>query len=124
MRPLVYISGPITIGDQFANVQRGIHAFNECMDAGIAAICPHLTAFCHMTRTRSHDDWLKLDLEAVLPRCSAVYRLPGVSVGADKECMHAASLGLPVFDYFGDLIRWHQARTQGDSKALVTEGSV
>ena len=123
MKRLVYISGPITHGDQFVNVQSAINAFNDLMDAGVAAHCPHLTCFLHMTRPRSHREWMRLDLEAILPRCNAVWRLPGVSAGADEECREARRLGIPVFDQFSQVIQWHQAAEQ-ESKSLVTEGAV
>lgn len=124
LRKLIYLSGAISKGDQFRNVQKAIDAFNQCLDIGIAAHCPHFTAFAHMTRPRSHNEWMKLDLEAVLPRCSAVWRLPGESIGADLECREAERLGIPVFQSFTELLHWHQANQQEDAKALVTEGAV
>lgn len=123
MRKLVYLSGPITQGDQFCNVQKAIDAFNDLLSAGIYAHCPHFTAFAHMTRPRAHREWMRLDLEAILPRCNAVWRLPGVSAGADEECREARRLGIPVFDQFSDVVRWHQAQEQ-ESRSLVTEGAV
>lgn len=124
LRKLIYVSGPITKGNQFRNVQKGIDAFNQCLDVGIAAVCPHFTAFAHMTRERTHSEWMKVDLEAILPRCNAVWRLPGESIGADLECREAERLGIPVFQSFTDLLHWHQANGQEDAKHLVTEGAI
>lgn len=124
LKKLVYVSGPISRGDQFRNVQAGIDAFNLLLNAGIYAHCPHFTAFAHMTHPRPHDVWLDLDINAILPRCSAVYRLPGESVGADYEVKNAKMLGLPVFTDFTELVQWHQACEQQDRRAVGTEGRV
>lgn len=122
MKPLVYISGPITQGDQFRNTQNAIEAYNDLLSAGIYAFCPHFSAFAHMTRPRSHSEWMRLDVEAMIPRCNAVWRLPGPSAGADEECRVARRLGIPVFDQFGEVIRWHQAQEQ-ETPLMTTEGA-
>lgn len=122
MSKLVYISGPITKGDQFRNVQKAMDAFNDLLSAGIYAYCPHWTAFAHMTYPRSHRDWMRYDLEGMIPRCNAVWRLPGESVGADEECREARRLGIPVFDQFSDVVHWHQAQEQ--EKPITTEGAI
>jgi hypothetical protein len=44
----------------------------------------------------SHADWLDMDF-AWVAVSDAVLRLPGESVGADKEVEHARKLGIPVF---------------------------
>lgn len=103
---LVYVSGAISRGDQFRNVQLGIDAANDLMSRGIPAYCPHLTCFMNMTCQRSHDEWLRFDLDVILPRCNAVYRLPGDSVGADMEVSRANELGIPVFTTREGLLRW------------------
>lgn len=118
----MYISGPISLGDQFRNVQVAIDAFNDLMDAGIFSYCPHTTCFMNMTRQRSHKEWLRYDVLAMLPRCNAVWRLPGESVGADEECREARRLGIPVFDQFSDVVHWHQAQEQ--EKPITTEGAI
>jgi hypothetical protein len=103
---LVYVSGPISKGDQFRNVQSGIDAYNDLMDEGIDAYCPHWTLFAHMTRPRTHDQWMRHDLDVILPRCNAVLRLPGESIGADMEVQRARELGIPVFESLAGLRRW------------------
>jgi len=123
MKNLVYISGPITQGDQFSNVQKAIEAFNDLLSAGVYAFCPHFTAFAHMSYPRPHGEWMRLDVEAMLPRCNAVWRLPGVSAGADEECREARRLGIPVFDQFSQVIQWHQAREQSEDRLVITEGA-
>lgn len=124
MKRLVYISGPISVGDQFRNVQLAINAFNDLLSAGVYAHCPHFSAFAHMSQPRRHHEWMKLDIEAILPRCDAVWRLPGVSVGADEECREARRLGIPVFDQFSQVIQWHQAREQSEDRSVTTEGAI
>ena len=100
------MSGPITGGDQFHNVQLGIDAFNDLMNAGILAYCPHFTVFAQMTVPRRHGDWMRYDLDVILPRCSAVFRIPGNSVGADMEEQRANELGIPVFKTMGGVLKW------------------
>lgn len=108
MRLLVYISGPITKGDQFVNVKKAMDAFNDLMDVGIAAYCPHWTVYAHQLRPREHDEWMAYDIEAVLPRCNAVLRLPGDSIGADMEVKHARGMGIPVLYSVETVIEWYR----------------
>lgn len=124
MSKLVYISGPITQGCQFRNIGVAMETFDMLMDTGIYSYCPHWTAFQQIHRPRLHREWLRFDIEAMLPRCNAVLRIEGPSDGADEECRVATRLGLPIFHTIQEVIHWHQACEQSDAKALVTEGSV
>lgn len=92
----VYIAGPITKGDQLANVGRAIDMANELLDLGFVPFCPHPSAFLQMRRPRTHADWLDYD-KRWLSECDCILRLPGESIGADMEQAWAADLGLPVF---------------------------
>lgn len=49
------------------------------------------------------DFWYQYDFEW-LEKCDAVYRLPGESVGADKEVERAKELGKPVFHSFKEVV--------------------
>lgn len=97
-RAVVYVSGPITLGDQAANIRAGIDAADRLMRNGFAPICPQLSHFWHMVHPHSHDEWMAIDL-AFVEASDAVVRLPGQSRGADLEVEHAQRLGIPV--YFG-----------------------
>lgn len=50
----------------------------------------------------SHEDWLGIDLEWVAVS-HGVLRLPGDSVGADREVAHAQALGIPVYYHVEDV---------------------
>lgn len=63
----------------------------------------------------SHDEWLAVDL-AWVAAADAVLRLPGESVGADREVAEAERLGIPVFHSIDDMI-------QLCAPVAVTEGS-
>jgi hypothetical protein len=92
----VYVAGPLTHGDQAANVRAAMDAAEVLMDAGLYPFVPHLSWFSHLTSPRPYEEWLSYDL-GWLKRCDAVLRLPGHSPGAERECSMATFLGIPVF---------------------------
>jgi hypothetical protein len=92
----VYIASPYTKGDVAVNVRTSLAAADAIAGAGFVVFAPLLTHFWHMMHPRPWDFWVKQDL-AWIERCDAVVRLPGESVGADKEVARAGELGLPVF---------------------------
>ena len=98
----VYISSPYTKGDQAVNVRNQMVTTDELMDKGYCAIAPLYTHFQHMFRPRGYEDWMKVDLE-LLGRADVVLRLPGESLGADREVEHADDLGIPVAYSMEDL---------------------
>jgi hypothetical protein len=129
---LVYISGPITRGNQWANGARADDAMLTLMRVGIAVHNPMLTMWAGACRAAldvsplsaatdshylrplatahagygglDHAAWLAADKE-IVSRCDAVLRLPGESTGADIETAHATACGIPVFHDLGGLIR-------------------
>ena len=92
----VYISGPITKGDQFANVGAAIRASAMVRNLGHAPLCPHLTAFEHMFQSQTWEHWIAADLVWVR-KADCVYLLPGESRGAEIEVAEAKRCGIPVF---------------------------
>ena len=98
----IYISSPYTKGDQAANVGVQIAALHRIMDLGAAPIAPLIYHYAHITRPRSYEEWLAIDLELVR-RSDAVLRLPGESAGADREVELALQLGKPVFTSWDSL---------------------
>ena len=91
----VYVAGPISTGDMFENVQRGIRAGKALLEAGLAPYVPHFDAymFPHGTTWNGFLEW---DMEW-LAKCEALYRLAGPSAGADREVEMANDLGIPVY---------------------------
>jgi len=92
----VYIAGPYTRGDVALNVRNAIEVANVIMNAGHCPFVPHLTHFWHLVCPRPYEEWLKLDMEW-LSSCDCVIRLPGISLGADRELELAKIFDLPIY---------------------------
>lgn len=98
-RPRVYVAGPISLGDQNANVRAGVMAGLALFEAGYAPFIPHLSHLINPTAvagTSQYEKWLELDFSFIAV-CDALLRLPGESAGADREVAFAQSVGVPVF---------------------------
>lgn len=97
---LVYIAGPISKGDQLANIHDGMEVWEQLRAAGFVPFCPHWSALQQMHHPLTPEKWYEFDLHW-LRLCDAVLRMPGESVGADAEVKHAELAAIPVF-YYGD----------------------
>lgn len=98
----IYVAGPYTRGDVAKNVHDAIMTGNNLRALGHTPFIPHLTHFWHMIQEHGIEYWYAYDLEW-LEVCDAVFRIPGESIGADREVERARELGLPVFYSFLDL---------------------
>lgn len=102
----VYIAGPISKGNQFQNVARGIRVGSEVMRMGACPFVPHLSALWDMVdgdlSSIQYDTWLAMDFEWI-KCCDCLLRLPGESKGADLEVEFALQQGVPVFESISDL---------------------
>lgn len=107
MRKRVYIAHAISLGDRVQNVADAVKAMRDLFYAGYAPFCPGLSSYVQDQLQFSHSDWLELDLPWVAA-CDAVLRLPGESVGADREVALARSLSVPVFDSIGELRKYFE----------------
>lgn len=102
LRPRVYIAGPISKGPLQENIRIACEAGIALIRAGLAPLVPHLT--CYMGGPAPevlpcgtvHTDWYESDLPWVSVS-DAVLRLPGESVGAEKEVELALLMHIPVF---------------------------
>lgn len=103
-QPRVYVSGPygrrtgasqITLDE---NVQKAIDAGIKLINAGYIPLIPHLYHYVHqgMYQPIEEEKWLDICL-AWIPTCDALVRLPGYSVGSDREVQEAGLLGIPVY---------------------------
>lgn len=107
--PLVYIAGPYSHPDPVANTHAVITLASELVDEGVVTpFVPHLTMLWHAVRPRPLDFWYAYDV-ALLERCDALLRIPGESVGADREVEFASTHQIPVFTDREELATW--ART-------------
>lgn len=105
MDKLVYVAGPMSVGDKALNIRNGILAADKLLDAGIATFTPHLSHFQHMIAPREYESWLALDF-AVIRRCDGLLRLPGYSEGADREVAFAKEIGVPVFNSIAEVVAY------------------
>ena len=114
----IYIAGPLSKGDQAANIRIAIHHANLCLRYGLIPFLPHLTWFWHLVTPKEYEEWLSLD-DAWLQKCDAVFRIAGESAGVDREVARARELGLPVFTDPQELFEWATGKaTTGIGSAL------
>ena len=95
-KPLIYLAGPITLGDQTQNVRRALSVAESLIEKGFTPIVPHLSLFWHFVHPHDHGWWLEYDKEIIL-HCVALLRLQGKSIGADWEVDFAIKHDIPVF---------------------------
>jgi len=100
---VIYLSGPITLGDREANFRQAADAQKRLMAAGFAVINPMLSMRLPGAWAIPHEAWIANDLP-IIERCDAVLRLPGISVGADIETAFALENNIPVFDSIEELL--------------------
>lgn len=80
-------------------------AAKQLMDNGLHPYVPHYNCFFQITHPRSQEDFMRLDF-AFLEVCHAVLRIPGESIGADREITFANIHNIPVFCTMSDLLIW------------------
>lgn len=105
---LVYVAGPLGKEEAWpANVKRAIDTASCILDAHprLNVIVPHLATVMHAVHPRDYEQWMAIDFGHIL-RCDAVYRIEGVSPGADREVAHALENGIPVFSCLSQLLTW------------------
>lgn len=100
-KPLVYVSGPLTTGEQWKNCSVASEIGLRIYRMGGIPVVPHLWSLTEVQGLASgynmgYEDWMEIDLET-LSRCHAVFRFGGESAGADREVEHAKRIGIPIF---------------------------
>ena len=101
MRYRIYISGPITAGNQRRNYQQAVDAQIALMSQGYSTLNPMLTM--QLPDSFSWQVWLDCCLPWV-EVSDIVLRLPGYSRGADIECRHARNHGITVCSSIPEVI--------------------
>ena len=104
-KPIGFISGPFTEGDQFVNVRNAVLAAMQLEGLGILPMCPHLWAFWHFLKPEPYSFWMEMCLDWI-PHCDFVLRLPGESPGADRETEEAKLHSIPVFYSIREVVEW------------------
>ena len=84
------------------NVARSLQVAEECLEAGFIPFVPLLSHYWHAVHPKKPEEWYVYDLEWV-KRCDYMIRLPGPSVGADKEVALAHKMNIPVYASVADL---------------------
>lgn len=96
----VYVAGPMSVGDQYENIQAGIRAGKSLLADGYAPMVPHLDAYMYIGVAGDSrvglEEMLDVDF-AWISVADAVLRLPGSSTGADREVVFARNEGVSVF---------------------------
>lgn len=92
----IYIAGPYTHLDPVVNTRNAILAAEEVVKKGHTPWIPHLNHLWHMVAPHEPDFWYNYDI-AWLSDCDSLLRLPGESVGADREVRLARNLGMHVY---------------------------
>jgi len=95
----VYVAGPYTIGNTADNINLMVQVCDALLTEGYVPFCPLLNHFWHLICPRPEKDWLEYDNEW-LDVCDCMYRLPGVSAGADREEFRMIEQNKPIFKDF------------------------
>jgi len=99
----IYVASPYTNGWMPDNVRLQIEAQHILLDNGFVTFIPLLSHFSELYKSRSHEDWLQLDLEwlklcNILIRIKSSYNNIDVpSPGADKEVEVAIENSIPIY---------------------------
>jgi uncharacterized protein DUF4406 len=105
----VYITGPITARNGHSvesNVATALSLYLACLNEGIPAFCPQLSAIFPSAHTDvEYEIWHAYDF-AVIDRCTHVLTLPRwrESPGALREVEYALSKYIPVVHSLQDLL--------------------
>lgn len=116
-RPTVYIAGPLTLGDQKENVTKAIQAADLAYKAGYDPFIPHLFVAWDALSEKDYEEWLTICFRWV-DRCDVVWRIPGESVGSDREVYHATHQFKPVVFSLEDLVALKNKDVKSDSQKL------
>lgn len=108
--PLVYIAAPYS-SNPVHNTQIAVREAERIEELfNVAVFIPHLSMLWDLLSPAPVDTWYARD-NHFLERCDALYRLPGLSTGADAEVAYAKKLEIPVFYYDDPMMRlkdWRQ----------------
>lgn len=96
-RKIVYIAGPITLGNADTNFWQADKAMKELIDEGFAPINPMLHMRSSYAEEIRYDVWMSVAL-SLMRTAMCVLRLPGKSKGANDECQLAIAENIPVLD--------------------------
>lgn len=99
----VYVAGPYSIGDLVQNTAEAIRAADVLVNEGFIPYVPHLSMFWHFLCQHPVGFWYRLDIEW-LKKCNYLLRIPGESVGADREVDIARACHIPIYYTVKELV--------------------
>ena len=98
-RPLLYVAAPYTRPDPVTNTHFVCRvAMIVYEQTNWCPVVPHLSLVWQAVTPRSEPHWYEYDLH-LMRRCNAIVRLPGFSIGADREIEVAAECGMRIVDF-------------------------
>jgi len=103
----VYLAGPYSVGNKEANVVTALIYAETLIKKGFCPYIPHLSHYWDLEYPHDYKFWLEYD-EHWLAVCDCVLRIPGESVGADREMKFAINRGIPVCLDIESLERWRK----------------
>ncbi len=105
MRPVIYLAGPMGTVNIAENVRKAIAEARWLVEIGVAPLTPHTSFFMNYDNKFPYETWMDVDL-SILPRCDALYRLPGESPGATREVTAALLAKQPVLYDRDAVLAW------------------
>ena len=91
----VYVAGPYTSAVPH-NVGVAILYGDALTDLGLVPFIPHLNHYWNERHPHQYEFWIQ-QTSAWLLKCDAVYRIPGFSLGSDREIDLGRKHNIPVF---------------------------
>ncbi len=107
-RALVYIAAPYSSNPVWGT-RKAVDAAERLDATGvISPLIPHLNLLWDYAHPHPNEFWLSHDL-SLLHRCDGLYRLPGISSGADAEVEFCEAHEIECFWEIDELIAWATA---------------
>lgn len=110
----IYVAGPITKGDRTVNLRNAVDTAEALVVRGYYPFIPHLFDVWHLVHpTHDYEFWMTQTAEW-LRCCNSLFRVPGESIGSDREIIMARDLGLPIYYHLNE-VPWamHSTGTPG-----------
>lgn len=92
----IYIAAPLTKGHRIANIRAAIDAAERIAVRGHQVYIPHLYDLWELIHPHNYEFWMEQDFRWIV-KCDILVRLPGESLGADREVEFATKRNMPVF---------------------------
>lgn len=106
--PLIYVAGPYSSNPD-ANVSKAMNYWKWLREDGFNPYIPHLSHFIEQQHPHHYEFWMDHCFD-MLERCDALFRMPGMSPGSDREVKYAREYGIPVFHDYESLTQHFKRR--------------